>query len=367
VSLLKQNRGNSSHFSRVPERKYHFLFYAFEEEYRLNHYSLRIHVHKDRTFCFFLMKEFYKARLISWNYQATLATALLFLFTLTLANAQGPPSSPVTATIKATTGDGINTNPDIQPAPTIGTLTSLLQPPPGYIYNPPLTEQQIETGKALSQMRQGTATIVYREQGSVTDGQRMNCGLGYMNSHFSNFNVGVSSQLYGKGELCGVCIQLYCVDSVCENPLDLDNYGVFMISDSCTDCALNDLTISTQGMFNVSGGVDYYTTPSLQVAWELIPCTPLIDGGIRVLPLRDNSEVMLGLNFSNLKVVLRAVRINGLNMQPTDFGYWVIHTPGERIAVSPPYVIDMLGVNGEVVRAEVATLAAQDLGVNFGP
>ena len=262
----------------------------------------------------------------------------------------------------------MNTNPDIQSTPPIGTLASLLRPPPGYVYNPPLTEQQIEAGRAISQtMRQGISTIVYREHGSATDGREMHCGLGYMNKHFRNFNIGVSPELYGKGELCGVCVLLYCVDSVCENALDLDNYGIFMVADSCKDCALNDLTISTQGMYNVSGGVDYYTTPSLQIAWELVQCTPdLIEGGIRLLPLRDNSEVMLGLNFSNLRVVLRAVRINGLNMQSTDFGYWVIHTPGERIAVSPPYVIDMLGVNGEVVSAKVMTLAAQDLKVNFG-
>lgn len=40
--------------------------------------------------------------------------------------------------------------------------------------------------------------------------------------------------------------------------------------------------------------------------------------------------------FSNLRALLQSVTLNGLPMQRTDYGYWVIDTPGKNIALRPP-------------------------------
>jgi hypothetical protein len=46
------------------------------------------------------------------------------------------------------------------PPPKIGTLTSLLDPPPGFRM-PPLSDAQRARGARLQKMRQGLATVVY--------------------------------------------------------------------------------------------------------------------------------------------------------------------------------------------------------------
>lgn len=46
-------------------------------------------------------------------------------------------------------------------------------------------------------------------------------------------------------------------------------------------------------------------------------------------------------------------------------GYWVISTPGKTIPLRQPYRLVLGAAGGERVGREVASLRAQDLGVNF--
>ena len=47
----------------------------------------------------------------------------------------------------------------------------------------------------------------------------MNCGTGYINDYFKDHFVGVPTQLYGQGGLCGVCVQMWCTDAACTDAL----------------------------------------------------------------------------------------------------------------------------------------------------
>ena len=45
--------------------------------------------------------------------------------------------------------------------------------------------------------------------------------------------------------------------------------------------------------------------------------------------------------------------------------YWEIDTPGHNIPIRPPFTLDLLSTSGQRLQARLASLAAQDLGVNF--
>jgi len=91
----------------------------------------------------------------------------------------------------------------------------------------------------------------------------------------------------------------------------------------------------------------------------------MLAGGIKLLPSDDNDESTVKLNFSNLKVLLKGVRLNGLDMQSTSYGFWQITQPGQKLPLRPPYTLDLLGVNNERLTTRIAALAPQDLGINF--
>lgn len=84
-----------------------------------------------------------------------------------------------------------------------------------------------------------------------------------------------------------------------------------------------------------------------------------------MLPSDNNSPVFLGLNFSNSKVVLKAVSINGLQMERKAYGAWVIDTPGTNIQLQPPYSLQLVGVNNQQLAVRLPALKAVDLEVNF--
>jgi hypothetical protein len=241
-------------------------------------------------------------------------------------------------------------------------LISLLQPPPPGTTPPPLNQTQLANIPILQKLRQGVATVVYQRSVGNYDGTNMNCGTGYLNDYYKDHFVGVSLPMYRGGEVCGACIQLYCVDAACAAPLVTNK--TFMVVDSCRECKGNDLVISARGSLNLSG-VNYNINPSIQVAWKVTSCAPLLTGGIRMLPSKNNSKVFLGLNFSNLKVLLKSVVLDGMTMQRTDYGFWVIDTPGSTIPLTRPYELQLTGVTGQVLTMRVAALMAQDLGVNF--
>lgn len=85
-----------------------------------------------------------------------------------------------------------------------------------------------------------------------------------------------------------------------------------------------------------------------------------------MLPSDNNSPVFVGINFSNMKALLRAVTLNGLPMKRTDYGQWVLESTGDPLPLRPPYALALAAVSGEVLRARIAALAPQDLSIQFG-
>jgi hypothetical protein len=259
------------------------------------------------------------------------------------------------------------TRPPEEPLPTpsssstAGALISLLQPN-NILPLPSLNETQLANIPTLQKMRQGIATVTYQRSVNNFDGVNMNCGTGYLNDYFKDHFVGVSLPMYRNGEVCGACVQLYCVDALCDFPLVANR--TFMVVDSCKECQANDVVISAGGSIALSG-VNYNDNPSIQVAWTPVSCAPLLSGGIRMLPSKKNSPVFISINFSNFKVLLQCVSISGIPMKRTDYGSWKIDTPERNIPLVPPYAVQMTGVTGQVLTIRVPALVPQDLGVNF--
>ena len=56
------------------------------------------------------------------------------------------------------------------------------------------------------------------------------------------------------------------------------NNTLFMVVDSCQDCAAGNLVVSSAGLRSLSGGVNVDANPTLQAAWAFESCAPLITG-----------------------------------------------------------------------------------------
>ena len=141
------------------------------------------------------------------------------------------PPAPAAAAAAAAPGGAA-------PPPLVGTLTSLLDPPPGFA-PPPLSPEQLAAVPELRKLRQGIATVIYQRAIGPLDGEfscfrelpveaensqptnhsptttetkiagtNFACGLGYLNEHFVDHLVGVPRALYRGGELCGYCVKV---------------------------------------------------------------------------------------------------------------------------------------------------------------
>ena len=108
-----------------------------------------------------------------------------------------------------------------------------------------------------------------------------------------------------------------------------------MITDSCQDCKGNNIVTSARGLQDLAV-VNYNDNPSIQVAWEFTSCGDLIEGGIKLWPSDNNSEEFVGINLSNSKELIGAVSINDMEMKRTNYGFWVIESPGRPIPLRPP-------------------------------
>lgn len=84
-----------------------------------------------------------------------------------------------------------------------------------------------------------------------------------------------------------------------------------------------------------------------------------------MLPSQNNQADFLGLNFSNIKGLLRSVSIKNLQMNSTSYGYWVISTPGKDIPLRAPYALALTSTTGQRLAVSLHSLQAQDLGLNF--
>lgn len=79
----------------------------------------------------------------------------------------------------------------------------------------------------------------------------------------------------------------------------------------------------------------------------------------------DNRANYLSFNFSNLRQLLKAVSIGGLDFQRTSHGTWQLDTEKD-IPLRPPYELVLVGAGGQRLVKRLQSLRSQDLGVNFG-
>ena len=244
---------------------------------------------------------------------------------------------------------------------TPGKLISLLFPPKWFPTT--LTEAQKAVAPDLRRQRNAVGTISYRRSLGNYEGKELSCGMGYMNNYFKDHYIGISPALYKNGQLCGLCANVWCSDSIC--PEALLRQKTFMIAEKCDDCNGNEIVLSLPGYIDLTG-VNPDVNPSLQVVWNFTSCAPLIYGDIKLLTSPSNSRKYIGLNFSNTKVPIRAARINGIRLTLEPDGFWGIRATGEEnIALSRPYQIDLQGMNGETLRVRIPALIPQSLGINF--
>lgn len=152
-------------------------------------------------------------------------------------------------------------------------LTSFLDP--GNAYTPALNSSQEAALANLSTWRSGKATVSANRNFTSIGCQTLNCGMGYVNPHFSTHFVGISPAYYGSGQYCGLCMNVTCVDTVC--PDAMLEYATFMIVDSCAACDTDDILISAPGFANLTG-VSYDINPTMMLAWTPIKCTAYITG-----------------------------------------------------------------------------------------
>ncbi|KAL6785912.1 hypothetical protein ACKKBG_A00670 [Auxenochlorella protothecoides x Auxenochlorella symbiontica] len=239
-------------------------------------------------------------------------------------------------------------------------LTSFLNP--GTAYAPPLSAAQRAAAAGLKDWRQGTGTVSAARDFQETGVQTLNCGIGYLNPHFTYYYAGVSATYYAAGQYCGMCLNVTCVDTVC--PHAMLDYALFMLVDSCASCEGDDITISAPGLGNITD-VDYNINPVMKLAWQPVACNSLITGGIRLWPSTQNNQYFIGINFSNLKELLTSVTLSGIAMAYQSYGYWTINTPGTPIPISAPYTLQLTAQTGETLSLNIPSIIPLDLGVNF--
>ncbi|KAI7835850.1 hypothetical protein COHA_010247 [Chlorella ohadii] len=243
---------------------------------------------------------------------------------------------------------------------------------------PPLSPQQQENAPKLKQLRLGTGTVsVWRNVGNF-GGTQMACGMGYLSDYFKDHFVALPTALYRSGELCGACVRMWCVDSVCTDALVRN--ASFMVTDSCKECTGINILVSERGFANLTG-VNINISPMLQIAWTFESCAPLIQGarsaaadkvvrlgwgGIRMLASKNNGPTFLSYNFSNLRQLLRAVTIGGIPFTRTAYGAWELNSPGRDIAIPQSGAeIVLTSVDGQRISKRLRSLGSQDLGINF--
>jgi len=248
-----------------------------------------------------------------------------------------------------------------------GQLVSLVFPPPTVSSTSdfPITKEQRSRIDEFKKKRNGLTRISYRRKLSPFDGIEQACGMGYMNTYFTGFNVAVSKSLYRDAHACGFCVRLFCTDSIC--PQALMKSDVFMITDECADCEPNDLVASISG-FTTLTQVDPDINSIVTSAFDIVSCKDFISGNIKMLISPDINKQYLGINFSNVKVPIKAVRFEGYPLQLQRDGFWSVRSNGRNtLPFRPPYILQIASIENEVIQMSLDRLENVDLGTNFHP
>ncbi len=246
-----------------------------------------------------------------------------------------------------------------------GSLISIVYPIDGSSsFIKSLPAETVAKIPSFKRKRNGLMKINYRRSVGIYDGVEMACGMGYMNPYITKNYIAVSRELFAEARACGLCANVYCTDEICGQRALTAN-RTFMIVDECADCDTNDIVASIYGYTDLTL-VDPDINPVVTAAFDLVPCGNLITGSIKLLASPNMSKKYLGINLSNTKVPVRGVRINGIVLQLGNDGFWGVRSEGrDNIPLEPPYILQVLGANNELLNFELKTLVSQDLGSNF--
>ncbi|KAL4419109.1 hypothetical protein ABPG77_004430 [Micractinium sp. CCAP 211/92] len=144
----------------------------------------------------------------------------------------------------------------------------------------------------------------------------------------------INKPMWDDGAACGRCITAWCVDDRC--PVQGKKVTV-MVTDLCPECKEGDVDFSIPVYREITGMWPH----RLRVQWEWADCSPMVDGNILLTP--------------------KTVRLNGMDLQRSEFQFWVHPAP-----LSSPATFEFEAVNGARVSTTVDDpLKNQTLPVNF--
>lgn len=170
-----------------------------------------------------------------------------------------------------------------------------------------LAPQFNQTGPgALTRLQYtGTGTVAYSDQAIPSYGAvNLGCGFGYIDPNFQAAYVGVSSAFYNRGYSCGICIKLQCDDQTCAVP---GTQAIAQIVDQCGACADADMNIAGP-LFQKLSGRSGGSEPSIAISWQVVDCSPYINGTIKMLVKPGGTAYYQAFNFAESRQPITAVQ-----------------------------------------------------------
>ncbi|KAL4448207.1 hypothetical protein ABPG75_005426 [Micractinium tetrahymenae] len=180
------------------------------------------------------------------------------------------------------------------------------------------------------------------------------CSFRYLNPYFSTHFAAINKPMWDEGAACGRCITAWCVDDRCQVQ---GKRVTVMVTDLCPECKEGDVDFSIPVYREITGMWPH----RLRVQWEWSDCSAMIDGDILLTPKDGINPQWQAFYFANTKYPLKSVRLNGMELQRSEFQFWVHPAP-----LSKPATFEFEAVNGAKVSATVDDpLRNQTLPVNF--
>ncbi|KAL4451678.1 hypothetical protein ABPG75_007340 [Micractinium tetrahymenae] len=172
-------------------------------------------------------------------------------------------------------------------------------------------------------------------------GANFACSYRYLNPYFSTNFVAINKAMWDNGNACGKCITAWCVDDRC--PVKGKKVTAQVV-DLCPECKEGDVDFSIPMYRDVTG-----SWPNrLSVSWQWTDCSDMVQGDIMITPKDGINPQWQAFYFANAKYPLQAVRLNGQDLQRSEFQFWVHAAP-----LSTPATFEFQAVNGATVSATV--------------
>ncbi|KDO28236.1 hypothetical protein SPRG_06285 [Saprolegnia parasitica CBS 223.65] len=158
--------------------------------------------------------------------------------------------------------------------------------------------------------------------------------------------VAIPSALWASGANCGRCVQIQCVDRLCESNLPV----VAQITDSCPTCGPRDVDMLDSLFQKVTGGL---LTGAPQIVWAFVPCAPV--GGVHICTKVGSSRYWLALQPSNTISGVQSLRVM---KQPTSllgsaFYFVALGQASSEVSLASTE-IELTSFGGDVISATVS-------------